>query len=976
MPAALPPHATPAEVDQSALPQVPPLPCDATMSGNAHAAAYSAERVLPALPCFSATAASAAASRFTPSTTDIYQSCPLSLRGNVEGARTLFEPGQGNRDQVIPISVPPTAHSGPIPGYDISIDAAQKIANDIGAIAQSIDETRSDLDILRNGVSDVAAEFDNKVDQLCTRFHAEIERLTQEYYRTYDRFQDRSAADQETLHDRFEQLKSILNDKIREFDERIFNLNESRADSIFHKLQRTISEIHRFPESLQQLQLGVSNCEARIGFSILRDSCEFLMLESPCAMIFAATPSRADGVQFYDISDGDRETSSLPRLNDPAMQKINYSCDDGLFYEPGVDDEKALFELDAGRETCEADIEQARIAHERAASSHGGGVDYWEYKADEHKWIYHVVVPRKAMVHPPGSIGAAPNPWKLSTVRISKVQYAGKTPVTIREESYAFGKTRLMQSWTGTVEFFDDGYAPRKAKAPSYSGSISLGGKDGLGYEQSAMSRDAELRAMGRNDDRDAVPADVDYDSGYESPACRTEHDYWHHDSVAGTVTRFHVVERRARFDPQSVKGCPIDPSLLSDARITCAMTGGTEFTLQDSWRSKDSRTLPCRWTGKTVVVIGNPAKSKVKVSFDKMKAPDGLATARTKSGFNGHALQANARINVPARGRAKIPTGSRFTSTEGMTARVQPAQGSVCDVCPAMYTYGEGTTHADVEVFNPTNHDVTIQSGETVAVAQFYTSTIAHIEFESDEEPLDAAPSVSDRTEAIRVSTNHTAAPAMPQRDAGYDHRAPESSVFFYSACVARPVDRKERAANPKAKAALDKEGETAHVGRIFDICVEKNSELPETDPNRKFKGRVVFEGCHVKDEGNNWAIFSEITSCPATMEAGKAADAFGLLPGHEIQVADGESAYTQAKLGGPATWVRLPKERWPPEWQGKYHDPVVRLVLALYGHPDAGDSGSAIASRLSSPLGLSNAPIGRASSGIPSSTLCSLFM
>ncbi|CAE7775567.1 unnamed protein product [Symbiodinium sp. CCMP2592] len=72
--------------------------------------------------------------------------------------------------------------------------------------------------------------------------------------------------------------------------------------------------------------------------------------------------------------------------------------------------------------------------------------------------------------------------------------------------------------------------------------------------------------------------------------------------------------------------------------------------------------------------------------------------------------------------------------------------------------------------------------------------------------------------------------------------------------------------------------------------------------------------------------------------MEAGKAADAFGLLPGHEIQVADGESAYTQAKLGGPATWVRLPKDRWLPEWHGKYHDPVVRLVLALYGHPDAG--------------------------------------
>ena len=86
-------------------------------------------------------------------------------------------------------------------------------------------------------------------------------------------------------------------------------------------------------------------------------------------------------------------------------------------------------------------------------------------------------------------------------------------------------------------------------------------------------------------------------------------------------------------------------------------------------------------------------------------------------------------------------------------------------------------------------------------------------------------------------------------------------------------------------------------HIGRVFDICVEKNSELPDGDPKKKFKGRVVFEGCNVRDEDNNWAIFSEIASCPATMEAGKAADAYGLFPGHDVQCADGESAYTQAR-------------------------------------------------------------------------------
>ena len=127
-------------------------------------------------------------------------------------------------------------------------------------------------------------------------------------------------------------------------------------------------------------------------------------------------------------------------------------------------------------------------------------------------------------------------------------------------------------------------------------------------------------------------------------------------------------------------------------------------------------------------------------------------------------------------------------------------------------------------------------------------------------------------------------------------------------------------------------------HIGRIFDILVEKNSELDESDPARKFKGRVVFEGCYVKDEDNNWAIFSEIASCPASMEASRCADAFGLLPGHSIQIADGESAYTQAKLGGDLTYIRIPRERWPAEWTKKYTDPVVPLVLALYGHPDAG--------------------------------------
>ena len=46
----------------------------------------------------------------------------------------------------------------------------------------------------------------------------------------------------------------------------------------------------------------------------------------------------------------------------------------------------------------------------------------------------------------------------------------------------------------------------------------------------------------------------------------------------------------------------------------------------------------------------------------------------------------------------------------------------------------------------------------------------------------------------------------------------------------------------------------------------------------------------------------------------------------------------HTQTTLKGTETWARLPKDRWSEEWHGKYKDPVVRLHLAVYGHPDSG--------------------------------------
>ena len=47
--------------------------------------------------------------------------------------------------------------------------------------------------------------------------------------------------------------------------------------------------------------------------------------------------------------------------------------------------------------------------------------------------------------------------------------------------------------------------------------------------------------------------------------------------------------------------------------------------------------------------------------------------------------------------------------------------------------------------------------------------------------------------------------------------------------------------------------------------------SELPEGNDDRKFKGRFEFLGDRVKDHHGNVAVFEEMTSSPAALEARK---------------------------------------------------------------------------------------------------------
>jgi hypothetical protein len=209
---------------------------------------------------------------------------------------------------------------------------------------------------------------------------------------------------------------------------------------------------------------------------------------------------------------------------------------------------------------------------------------------------------------------------------------------------------------------------------------------------------------------------------------------------------------------------------------------------------------------------------------------------------------------------------------------------------------------------------------------------------------------------------------PLMPcVNDALADPHRPliQGAMPPWSACVARPVGKAEIAKTPAAKAAMDiewerlrkkkvwneslvrewgdvaaearRKGEEIHFGYLFGICVEKNSELAPGNPSRKYKGRVVFQGNRVTNQNWEVALFNDMGSAPATMDASRAADCYGCAPGHVSQVADAEQAFTQAELKGTPCWFCLPDDQRPKGWS-RFNRPVVPLLKALYGHPDSG--------------------------------------
>ena len=103
------------------------------------------------------------------------------------------------------------------------------------------------------------------------------------------------------------------------------------------------------------------------------------------------------------------------------------------------------------------------------------------------------------------------------------------------------------------------------------------------------------------------------------------------------------------------------------------------------------------------------------------------------------------------------------------------------------------------------------------------------------------------------------------------------------------------------------DREGKLIHIGSLCELCYLKGSELEGKE--KKYTDRVVFLGGRVRDQHGATAVFEEMTSSPASMEASRFCDAFGSLPGHKIMQAYAEQSYTQAELNSKnATWIKVP--------------------------------------------------------------------
>ena len=103
-------------------------------------------------------------------------------------------------------------------------------------------------------------------------------------------------------------------------------------------------------------------------------------------------------------------------------------------------------------------------------------------------------------------------------------------------------------------------------------------------------------------------------------------------------------------------------------------------------------------------------------------------------------------------------------------------------------------------------------------------------------------------------------------------------------------------------------------------------------------------MQGNDGRDEEGNEALINELGASPATSESDKLVNVSGFLEGHDITVADGAHAYTQAlrgdtipggNLGDPVQYVELGLlylRNWCQAFNSLWHSPTFGCLLMVY--------------------------------------------
>ena len=130
------------------------------------------------------------------------------------------------------------------------------------------------------------------------------------------------------------------------------------------------------------------------------------------------------------------------------------------------------------------------------------------------------------------------------------------------------------------------------------------------------------------------------------------------------------------------------------------------------------------------------------------------------------------------------------------------------------------------------------------------------------------------------------------------------------YPAWKFETVQEREQVVKDAKETRIKKPDHQIHLARLIVLCHLKNAQLDQRF--WAYKGRIVLGGDQIKNEDNQFAVFSEQGTAASHLMAARFLDALARMPGMAGQDADATGAYTQNRIRPrlPSNMDRTTKE------------------------------------------------------------------